>query len=1052
MRIKHKGFRFSIRLTVVGVFAIATILTAIIAIGLQFYFSRSMAIDSALSRYQLSASDASSYLRGIDDSAFHITRILSKYPELTRDQWVRPRVLPLFAAMMSGNRIFYAIYIGFANGNFFEVVNLNSSEIARHQLKAAPRDRWAVISVQGEGAARHRRFEYYDDQFRLREFREEKSDYDPTSRPWFVNAGKDHVFKTDPYLFQHLQAPGQSYAIRLPSADAVLTMDIALSSVSDFLESQDIGNKTEVYMYQKDGDLIATNQSPDIHREIPDVPDLVLDEHQQAYINGLGRIHVSNELDWPPIDYAISGKPQGYTVDLMRMISKMTGLDVEFVNGYSWAELLDLFKNKEIEILQPVFASKSTAAMGILSHPVLSLSYAAVTRPGEPDITDLGQLTGKIVALPAGWTIVKVMRDQFPGIDILEVASPKEAVQAVVKKNAYATIDASIILHYTADYYFIKGIMFHENMNVGADKLPEDLHFLVQKEAPLLADILNAAIDRIDNRYTRQLEQKWVHPPGSVNVQERKTTVPYAFLISMIENPEALDHLTRVTIDGKPMFIYIKKLRQDGDAGEFFAVVTPEKDLLAPSMKRVMISICITTICLLVLLPVTWLFAAPVVRPIKRLALESDKIKQRRYEDVTLHDSAIVEIYDLSRSIVDMASTIKAHEESLKTLMESLIQLIAQAIDDKSPYTAGHCARVPELAIMLADAATRSQEIPFDQFCFDSEEYREFRMAAWLHDCGKIITPEHIVNKGTKLETIYNRIHEIRMRFEVLWRDMEIEYLKQVLHRPADEKLLRTALEQKRRQLQADFEFIANANIGGEHMTRTQLNRLQELAMITWQRHFDDRLGISSVEAMRYPDEQPSLPATETLLADKSEHIIERPQSTDYDEQFGIRMDIPTRLYNLGEVYNLSVTRGTLTREDRFKIQEHMISTIKMLESLPFPEELANVPRYASTHHETLKGTGYPRKLSGEELSMPERIIAVADIFEALTAADRPYKEAKKLSESMGILYEMVEAGDIDRNVFELFLTSGVYLAYGKQFLKPEQLDSVPVEKFLRNC
>ncbi|MFP4531850.1 MAG: HD-GYP domain-containing protein [Desulfobacterales bacterium] len=201
---------------------------------------------------------------------------------------------------------------------------------------------------------------------------------------------------------------------------------------------------------------------------------------------------------------------------------------------------------------------------------------------------------------------------------------------------------------------------------------------------------------------------------------------------------------------------------------------------------------------------------------------------------------------------------------------------------------------------------------------------------------------------------------------------------------------------------------------------------------------------------MRYPSKKQPLPATEPLLADKPRHIIERRQDKDYGGQHGIKMEIPRHLYNLGELYNLSVTRGTLTKEDRFKIKEHMISTIKMLESLPFPDELAKVPRYASTHHETLKGEGYPRKLTGAELSIPERIIAVADIFEALTASDRPYKEAKTLSEAIHILYQLAKAGHIDRDVFELFLTSGIYLTYGKRFLNPEQLDEVPIKRYLR--
>jgi HD-GYP domain-containing protein (c-di-GMP phosphodiesterase class II) len=682
---------------------------------------------------------------------------------------------------------------------------------------------------------------------------------------------------------------------------------------------------------------------------------------------------------------------------------------------------------------------------------VLSLSYAAVTRTGEPVIREIGQMRGKTIAIPAGWSIIRVIREAFPDIRILEAESSEDAIRAVVEHTAYATVDASAILHYTAASYFAKGIMFHENIRLGDNPLPGDLHFLIQSDMPTLAELLNTALAHIGETAIQELRQKWFDGL-ELSSAHKKHTVPYEVLVDEGKRARSLGVLSSNTVNGRPMLIYITRLQQDNGAGDFFAVVTPEKHLLAPSMQRVRLSIAVTAGCLLLLLPLTWLFAAPIVHPIKRLALENDKIKHRRYDKVALHDTAIKEIYELSTSIVDMALIIKQHEESLKTLLESFIQLIAQAIDDKSPFTAEHCARVPKLALMLVDAASRSSRKPFDQFSLHGEdEYREFRIAAWLHDCGKITTPEYIVNKATKLETLYNRIHEIRMRFEVLWRDAEIDHLKNVVSQPEEKAALNEALAEKYRQLQEDFAFIASLNIGSESMTDDQHRRLQELASIPWQRHFDDRLGISVIEAARYPEEKKPLPVTENLIADKPEHVIAHSHDMAYDQKYGITMDIPDHLYDRGELHNLSVNRGTLTREDRFKIQEHMISTIKMLESLPFPEELAKVPRYASTHHETLRGTGYPRKLCSDDLSIPERIIAVADIFEALTAADRPYKNAKKLSEAVDILYAMVEAGDIDREVFELFLTSGVYLSYSKRYLNPEQIDAVPISRYVKN-
>ena len=244
---------------------------------------------------------------------------------------------------------------------------------------------------------------------------------------------------------------------------------------------------------------------------------------------------------------------------------------------------------------------------------------------------------------------------------------------------------------------------------------------------------------------------------------------------------------------------------------------------------------------------------------------------------------------------------------------------------------------------------------------------------------------------------------------------------------------------------------MAECNVGGEFLAPDKIERLEEIANVQWQRHFDNRLGLSPMEELRATSPPPSLPATELLLSDKPEHIIERPQVTDYPPKFGINMDIPEHLYNLGEVYNLRVSRGTLTEEDRFKINEHMISTIRILESLPFPAELENVPRYASTHHETMKGSGYPRKLPGEALSIPERILAIADIFEALTASDRPYKKAKTISAALAIMHKMVLDNHIDKDCFRLFVTDKVYLDYAREFLPAEQIDDVDTDLYLNN-
>jgi HD-GYP domain-containing protein (c-di-GMP phosphodiesterase class II) len=425
--------------------------------------------------------------------------------------------------------------------------------------------------------------------------------------------------------------------------------------------------------------------------------------------------------------------------------------------------------------------------------------------------------------------------------------------------------------------------------------------------------------------------------------------------------------------------------------------------------------------------------------------------RDRRGEIAPFRDETLPYMEALSSDAavaLDNRRLLKAH----KDLLESFIHVIAGAIDAKSPYTHGHCQRVPVLARLLAEAAHESEEEPFAGFRLTHDEWYELHLASWLHDCGKVTTPEYVVDKATKLETLYNRIHEIRMRFEVLLRDAEIEYLEARLARNRDDEELRQRLEETQTALRDDFAFIAECNLGGEFMSEDRIDRVRRIASRTWKRRLDDRLGLSHGELRRRESEpSPELPVTEPLLSDRKEHVVPRSDggASFTEDPHGFRMEVPENLYDLGEIHNLCIPRGTLTPEERFKINEHIIQTLRMLGRLPFPRELRRVPDWAANHHEKLDGTGYPRRLGADDLSTPERIMAIADIFEALTATDRPYMAPKKLSQAITIMGRMRDGGHICPELFELMLRSGVHLRYAREHLRPEQVDDVDLDAVL---
>ncbi|MGC9457560.1 MAG: HD domain-containing phosphohydrolase [Halothiobacillaceae bacterium] len=1043
-----KPWRVTIRVTVVSMFLAITTITAAVAIALQFYFSADLAEGSARSVYAQTAERTREYLAAVDARATVEARMLAARQDLVRDGRPTASLQQRLAETLRRNSSFYAAYLGFDNGDLYQLVNLDSGVRVREQFEALPLDRWVMITITKGTDGRKRLLTYLDEDLQPRATRSESTGYRADRRPWFVPEGIEGVQKTEPYLFEHLQSPGRTYSMRLEDGTAVLGIDIALTSLSSRLASQKTGPESRLYLFQPDGALIASSEQEAPSLTVPPAVPLRLSPEEAAAVAAQPVLVVSNELDWPPFDFAVSGAPRGYAIDTLALVSRMTGLRLRYVNGYDWPELQAMFESGRLDLIHPVLATEANAALGILTRSFVDAPFGVLTRRGAEPVREISQLFGKRVAIPAGWSSVDRFRKLFPRIEIVEVPGTRGLFAAVRDGDVDAGIDTAAPLRYNARQFFAEDVAIHAPLDFGSAEVPTGLHFLLHPRVADLKPIFDRALSAITLAQREALKTKWLltHP----ELGPQRTTVPHPELVALTRDKANVGQLHELSLDGVDTYVFLESVGMTGEDPDYLAVVTPRATVLGPALAQVRHAVLITAAFLLLVLPLSWWLARFIVRPVRQLARENDKIRDRHYGDLVQVHSRIVEIDDLGESMIRMGRAIERHVHEQQALMDSFVELIAQAIDQKSPYTGGHCRRVPELAMLLARKAEQSDEAPFDTFGFrDENAWREFRIGAWLHDCGKITTPEHIVDKGAKLETIHNRIHEIRTRFEVLHRDATIRYLQRCLADPEDEPDARAERESAQQRLQEDFWFVAGCNDGQMPIDDAALQRLDALGQITWQRHFDDRLGLTPLEKARRGETAEPLPATEPLLADKPWHIIERPEPPDYDPRLGIRMTVPEHLYNLGELYNLKVARGTLTPEDRFKIQEHIIGTIRMLDQLPLPDELARVPRYASTHHETLDGRGYPRGLTAEDLSIPERIMILADIFEALTAADRPYKSAMPVSEAIEILHRMVADKHVDRDVFVLFLKSGAYLEYARNYLDESQIDEVPLARYI---
>ncbi|MBA5762949.1 transporter substrate-binding domain-containing protein [Vibrio sp. 404] len=1039
----HSARKFSIRFTVGTMFIFATVITAMIAISLQYYFSRQMSQEHVLTKLTMASSEISEYIQQIEVNATSSAQILRSVSSSADRQFSARETRDIFLQVLKDNPMFYSLYYGNEREDFYQIINLESSPIVREKLNAEERDRWVLINIRGDDSNRIRTTEYLTKQLTRTRIESESSNYFPSQRPWYHGAKTDSVYKTDPYLFKHLKITGQTYSTR--SKTSVIGVDIVLSSVSSKISADAMGIKDaqgiEAFLFNQHGEVIASNLPERTQISIPAAKPMALTQQQAELVRATPTLVVSNQNNWGPYDFARAGEPQGYAIDTLKLLSKMTGIQFEFVNGFDSQALVDKFNQGKIDVIHSVTnklnVESSVAGMTLYSAP---LGIAALAT--QPVLDNFAQLKQQPLVVVKGRGVEEVIRSIQPNANIQAVASFDAAQDKLLNGQATYVIDSYLALNEMKGIANTETIVIEPLGDLG--RVPFQL--LLSKQNSGLLPILSEALEKVTEQQNQALQLKWLDENVS-----KGGFVPYRQLYELALDKQ--NHSQMILADGDQNYLYVTQISAEDNSGqEYFAVVVPKNIITAQVFDRLITSMGITALAMIIILPIAWVCGSPIVKPITQLRAETTLIKQRKFSQVQLVDSHIKEVHELSESMVEMVKEIEKYHKEREAFIDAFICLIAQAIDDKSPYTAGHCNRVPELGIMLANIAEQSTTGKFKGFKFNNDdERREFRIAAWLHDCGKITTPEHIVDKGTKLEANYNRIHEIRTRFEVLWRDAEIEYLKAVLEQKQSKSEAFEQMHQRHSQLQQDFEFVANANVGGEFMSDDKVARVRQIAQQKWLRHFDNRLGLSPFEELSKMPVEETLPTEESLLSDKPEHIIHRVNPFELDPTLGLNIEVPEHQYNQGELYNLTISRGTLTAEDRFKINEHMISGIKMLEALPFPPELAKVPRYASTHHETLDGKGYPRKLDGSELSVPERILAIADIFEALTAADRPYKKAKPLSIAIDIMHSMALNKHIDYDLFMLFLTSGGFEQYAEAFLPPQQIDKVDLSKYIKD-
>ncbi len=926
------------------------------------------------------------------DQAKHLAGLMSTLPFFT--DGIEPEktdysYLRFIIRALEQNSSLYSVYIGYKSGEFLQIIKTSANPVVLSAHSAPENTEYILRLISQSDENRQEQWVFFNSGLKiLDQYVKTDPQYIPSDRPWFQDALREapNVILTDPYMFNSLKHPGITAAAAV-SEDIVTGVDITLSNLKQFVDNIHISENAGVLILDDNDRIIAANSA------ITD--SFSFSGDNLVTLNSLNALGYS---DFQSEDYFIWDHPWKIPggADYRILI---TAPKKDFMGH-------QLLIQRRIIIVSLVIFILIIPMVVILSRYMSRfLEHLALDAGRIQDFIFNGEINehSPIVEFEELAVAFKVMKSAI-AVKTEELKISMGKLERIIELGIAMSIEES-------PEALVEMILMGAKELSGADG--GSLYLKGKSDELEFKIVLNDSLGIAQG-----------------GTSSTPVTLPAVKLYE--ENGKPNFHNVVSSAFHKGETIIIDDAYSDP---EFDFSGTKKFDELNNYYSKSFMTVPLK------------LQGSEIIGALQLINCQSKQTG---------------EIISFSRNIRSFVEALSAQAaailynrnlmDSQDELFEALIKLIANAIDTKSPYTGGHCARVPVLAEMIADAAEKTDTGKLADFRFVSkEEKRAFIIGAWLHDAGKMTTPEFVVDKAVKLETIYNRIHEIRTRFEILLRDIRIEEFENISKGDTPENAL-SERKQKEEKLYDDFIFVARCNTGDISMTEENLHRLIEISRITWLSHFDHTAGLSREESKRLSTGYiKGEPITEFLISDKASHLIQEKdhRSKDLYNEYGFIIPHPDVLYNRGELYNLQIPYGTLTAEERYKINEHIMQTIVMLKSLPLPRGMSRIPEFGGTHHEALNGRGYPKGLDSSELSVPARIMTIADIFEALTASDRPYKKAKKLSEAIEILNTMSMDGHIDREIFIFFLESGIYMDYAEKYLPSEQMDFVDIGKYM---
>ncbi len=930
-------FIFTTRMTVLSAFIVFAIFIATAAISVQLYFSERLAEEAAVLQFKEfgeKVTERAEHLYGVGAT---IAKMLAVSEGITVpiDLDSPHPIVPTMAETLTINPQVYSMFVALPNDEYIQLTNLGLSEEVRTLWQAAPEDQWLEMRIVVTKDGRMMVKRYLSDQLETRMQVNELTDYRPTTRFWYQSAQLGTVSKTTPYRFRFTGNAGVSMTTKSQQGP-VVGVGISLAEMVQNLKHDKNAQSLHAFVFDQNGQLIGKTDNLDSQKRWAH-SSIYLTEPERQFLANSGPLLVANELDFPPLDFTVAGNPRGYFPELIEQLASVLGMEIEFVNGSSFSSLYQSYMSGELDLLQPMSKNPQRQNIGLFSKKVFDSKMVGVTRIDNPNnIRNLDQLHAMKVVGVRDYATAQYLQTHYPSVELTLVESSVDAMRMVESGEAEIFIGLDAVVQYLKTYYFMDKLKISEPIESLTESKDFDMYLMVRKEKPYLQSSLDKALASMDPQFIEHLSDKWLSPKSVKQTELNQLDLSMGqlgehFLHNVSQLTQISHSISSIDLDGVEQYAFSMPIKVQllggDDVAEYVGVVMAKDEVLSPYLDKVKVTVLLSLASFFLLTPLALVLIRLLTRPMAQLSEQLDQMQRGELAQSVQVSSHIVELDRLYQGVKRTLDSLFDAQRNQAHLFDSLNRQLHLLAKQNDPHGRFGNELYWQFAQALWEKVSqsndeflknqnlRSNQLYCVQVCFDLVQHV------------RLYAPATTMQKRTKLDVVDDRIHSIRLRFEILWREAEVTYWQSLAREPNNKSILRQQLEQKISALKEDYLFVCKCNLGMIPLDPVNRERLNSIAGQKWVSKLNPIMGTHKSGELISQEKYTYSPGVNSLI------------SADYEQN--ARTD---HLFAADELHSL-LTQEPLYSESERKLLDYQFQQgVEAMQGLTFTDTLKGVP------------------------------------------------------------------------------------------------------------